>query len=108
MMKEGGATNMDEPEGEGRRKKKGDQGRECGSVCGRPAHQEGAHPAAQDLVYQFTDNGQPAHYYNIGDGTSLARRQYGGAIGIMLVITFVAGIPPCVLRLPVALLCLAC
>ena len=28
-------------------------------------------------------------------------------MGIVLVVTFVAGIPPCVLRLPVALLILA-
>ena len=45
--------------------------------------------------------------YNVGDDTSLARRQYGGAIGIVLVVTFVAGILPCVFRLPVAQLILA-
>ena len=33
--------------------------------------------------------------------------KYSGAIGIVLVVTLVAGIPPYVLRLPVALLILA-
>ena len=59
------------------------------------------------LVYNSTDKGQPAHYYNIGNDTGLARRQYGGAIGIVLVVPLVAGNPPCVLRLLVALLILA-
>ena len=44
---------------------------------------------------------------NIGDDTSLARQQYNGAIGIVLVVTLVVGILPCVLRLPVVLLILA-
>ena len=49
--------------------------------------------ACEVRVYNFTDEGHPAHYYKAGDGTSLARRQYGGAMGIVLVVSFVAGTP---------------
>mmetsp|Transcript_27500 Transcript_27500/g.72444 ORF Transcript_27500/g.72444 Transcript_27500/m.72444 type:complete len:552 (-) Transcript_27500:234-1889(-) len=48
----------------------------------------------QDLVYNFTDTGPPSHFYNIGDGTCLARWQYGAVMGIVFAVTLVAGTLP--------------
>ena len=48
-------------------------GRVLACLAGASADEHKAHPAAQDLVYNFKDEGQLAHYYKAGDGICLAR-----------------------------------